>query len=132
MDLFSNFGGFGESQTEKEKYNVDWEEFDKAIKLAKQYCRDKAKDIEGIIAVPNTGLILASILAKELDKEIFFEPQEGNFLVVDLIADKVYEDFLRQGNKGLSLYSLNNLEKYPDYFVFNLPENTEVIFPWEK
>ena len=85
-----------------------------------------------IIAVPTTGLILGAILSEYLDKEIFIEPQEGKYLVVDLIADKVFEDFVKEGNLSVSMYALNNLEKRPGYFVFNIPENSKIIFPWEK
>ncbi len=130
MDFFNNFSGFSQ-EPEKEKHETDWQDFEKALKLIKKFCKQKAGEIDGIIAVPNTGLILAAMLAKELDKEIFVEPQEGKFLVVDLVADNIFNDFIKEGNISVGMYAISS-QKKPDYFVYNIPENTEVKFPWDK
>jgi hypoxanthine phosphoribosyltransferase len=115
---------------------MSWNRFDSAArKLARQIKKSGIK-FRGVYGIKRGGLILAVRLSHLLDIPFLDGGiMDETVLIVDDISDtgNVLDSItLLNKTKTACIYSTAWTTHVPDFYIYEKPKNSWVVFPWEK
>ena len=115
-----------------------WTEFDYAMDVivSSLRCEGLVSKVSQVYGIPRGGLVLAVVLSHRLGVPLASLADvvaAGNALIVDDISDsgQTLKRFGALGTVTATIHLVPGAVYVPDVWVFQRPENSWVVYPWE-
>jgi hypoxanthine phosphoribosyltransferase len=112
---------------------MSWNRFDTGVRnLAKNIEKSGIK-FKSIYGIPRGGLIIAIRLSHLLDIPFTEFPEESTLICDDVVdTGKTLCEDDESGFKTASLYWNPEASFKPNFYIYDKPKNSWIVFPWES